>query len=812
MKNKKYFLIPMAVFVFSFVLLKIFDVSYAASNSNYEYKYIRRNMLSHHFISSNNGHASGTILIKTGNANSDSGTPAIVYCAKHGKAITGNNAYSKENISSVYNEEQQSRLKGVLLNSYPYISLEELKTILRDPNIGIGASVYANNKFDTLDAQEAITATQAAIWNVVGNTDRYKYDRTKRINSVSYRYFGSINWENVSAYNYTNRGAKSTILQDGDTAQSVGSYKTSSDVRGRINALIDWYLTLKYTENSNDDVTSFEASNAKWELGGSKLTVNIRAIGDLDYNNSNYKIVFTDLNGSIINDANIQSTAITENSVIKGYTYVITGITTRGVNAKISITKRGMPENVYYYRPRNNSSQAFIGVDNNDITINNDLTILNNGSGQIIVYKVRDSKTAISYETPTNNNYCVDGNTTCLQGAYMALYASDKTTVIMEFVTESDKPTIITDLPDGTYYLKELTPPVGYLPNDDLLTIKIENDNIVTATVNNDPTKICFQKVSTAGGAMLDGAQFRVEGAEGGTFEEFTTSSQQDLYCIEGQLESGYYYLIEEKAPENFVKSNKIYKFSVGKFDPNDIVDEIEEGENVVFVESNNNVITITNKPGVVITKSDLSTGGCVEGAKLVIRDENGDVVDEWTSSCDVGSDSHEVALDPGTYTLTEEITPEGYATAETITFTIDQQGNVDKSLDMQDAPIEACILKTSEDSDEGLPGGEFEIYTEDGTLYETFVSDYVETCFPYMPVGTYTIKEVKAPEGYKISDEEITITVKDTSERQVFEIKNELDKTKTSLDYSKIIIIIASVFMVFGICLVGYYGYKKQK
>ena len=44
----------------------------------------------------------------------------------------------------------------------------------------------------------------------------------------------------------------------------------------------------------------------------------------------------------------------------------------------------------------------------------------------------------------------------------------------------------------------------------------------------------------------------------------------------------------------------------------------------------------------------------------------------------------------------------------------------------------------------------EFEIYTEDGTLYETFVSDYVETCFPYMPVGTYTIKEVKAQMAIK--------------------------------------------------------------
>ena len=825
MKNKKYFLIPITVFVFSFILLKIFDVSYSASNANYSYQYIRRNMLSHHFISSNGGNASGTILIKDGNRSSNDGTATLVYCAKRGKKISGASGYSKENISSSgYSTDQQNRLKAILMNSYPYISLAELKNNLKATDTGIGASVYADNLFDTLDVQEAMTATQAAIWNVVDNTTRYRYDTTKNISSVTYKYFnvGRVNWQNCASYNFQGYGAKSTILQDGDTQSSVCAYKArgTSKLDTRINALIDWYLSLTSTTSSNNDVTSFAYSNAVWENIGSKLTVNIRAVGNLDYNNSNYQIKFTDLNGNVIDNSNISATPITESGAIKGYTYVIDGITTKGVNANISITKTGLPTNVYYYRPKNNSSQAFIGIDSGNISITNNLTILNDGTGQLIVYKVRDSETGVSYtETTqssasqtTTDNLCATGSVTCLQGAYIALYSRDKTTVIKEFVSSATAPEIITDLPDGIYYIKELTPPIGYLPNEEFLEVIIENGNIATATINNDPTKICFEKVSSANGETLDGAKFRVEGAEGGTFEEFTTSSQQDLYCIEGQLESGYYYLVEEEAPENFVKSNIIYKFSVGKFDPNDIVDEIEEGENVVFVESNNDVITITNKPGVVITKSDLSTGGCVEGAKLVVKDQNGNVVDEWTSSCDVGSDSHEISLDPGTYTLTEEITPEGYATAETITFTVDSNGNVDTSLDMKDAPIEACILKTSEDSEEGLPGGEFEIYKEDGTLYEKFTSDYVATCFPYMPVGTYTIKEVKAPEGYKISNEEITITVEDTSERQIFEITNELDVPKTSLDYSRIIIIIASVFMVFGVCLVGYYGYKKQK
>ena len=129
------------------------------------------------------------------------------------------------------------------------------------------------------------------------------------------------------------------------------------------------------------------------------------------------------------------------------------------------------------------------------------------------------------------------------------------------------------------------------------------------------------------------------------------------------------------------------------------------------------------------------------------------------------------------------------------------------------DTSLEIYLDEKKLDTIERYPRKDvFEIYKEDGTLYEKFTSDYVATCFPYMPVGTYTIKEVKAPDGYKITNEETTIVVKDTAEKQVFEITNEVDVPKTSLDYSRIIIIIASVFMVFGICLVGYYGYKKQK
>ena len=65
------------------------------------------------------------------------------------------------------------------------------------------------------------------------------------------------------------------------------------------------------------------------------------------------------------------------------------------------------------------------------------------------------------------------------------------------------------------------------------------------------------------------------------------------------------------------------------------------------------------------------------------------------------------------------------------------------------------------------------------------------------MPVGNYIIKETKAPDGYKITTEEIKITVKDTSKTQVFEIENEVIAPKTSMDYSKYILIIAIIQLI---------------
>ena len=69
-----------------------------------------------------------------------------------------------------------------------------------------------------------------------------------------------------------------------------------------------------------------------------------------------------------------------------------------------------------------------------------------------------------------------------------------------------------------------------------------------------------------------------------------------------------------------------------------------------------------------------------IEGYKVLIKDANGIEIDIWFYTNEV----HYVELEKGTYTLTEVIAPKGYVlSTETITFTVDENGNVDKPVIM---------------------------------------------------------------------------------------------------------------------------------
>ena len=110
------------------------------------------------------------------------------------------------------------------------------------------------------------------------------------------------------------------------------------------------------------------------------------------------------------------------------------------------------------------------------------------------------------------------------------------------------------------------------------------------------------------------------------------------------------------------------------------------------------------------------------------------------------------------------------------------------------------------EDNNDKIP------FDDDLELVTSFTSSEEPCITKKILPGEYIVREVSAPDGYKLPENnETSITVENKAGKQNFYIENEVSAPKTSIDASTRLIIIASVFMAFGIGLVGYYEYKKQ-
>ena len=171
-------------------------------------------------------------------------------------------------------------------------------------------------------------------------------------------------------------------------------------------------------------------------------------------------------------------------------------------------------------------------------------------------------------------------------------------------------------------------------------------------------------------------------------------------------------------------------------------------------------------------SKQDLG-GEELPGATIQVIDENGTVVEEWKST----DTPYELVLKPGNYTMHEVAAPEGYTVTTDIPFTVDENGLVegDREVDMTDGPTKVVISKQDLGGEE-LPGATITIYDKDGNVAKTVFDEVCEwtssetpKTIEGLPVGSYTLHEVVAPEGYTVTtdinftiSEDGTVTVTD--------------------------------------------------
>ena len=294
----------------------------------------------------------------------------------------------------------------------------------------------------------------------------------------------------------------------------------------------------------------------------------------------------------------------------------------------------------------------------------------------------------------------------------------------------------------------------------------VETKNItaskqITGKVTRDGNKVEISKVDVTNGKELAGATLVLKNESGKQIDKWVSTTKPHVIT---NLEAGKYTLTETIAPKGYDLSKKTITFTVK-----------EDGKTTKVKMENT-----PTKTGALISKIDVTNGKELPGATLVVKDAKGKQVAKWVST----SEPKYLELEPGKYTLTETIAPKGYKLSKkTVSFTVKEDGTTTKVV-MENEPNKtgALISKVDVTNGKELPGATLRVLDEKGEIVVLngekleWVSTNEPKYFELKP-GKYTLVEVIAPKGYKLSEKKVTFTVKEDETTKVV-MENEPSKS----------------------------------
>ncbi|HBO61620.1 MAG TPA: hypothetical protein DD645_02875, partial [Olsenella sp.] len=179
---------------------------------------------------------------------------------------------------------------------------------------------------------------------------------------------------------------------------------------------------------------------------------------------------------------------------------------------------------------------------------------------------------------------------------------------------------------------------------------------------------------------------------------------------------------------------------------------------------------TLTNDdlPRTVVSKKSVTGGDELPGATLRVYDADGELVEEWVS----GEEPHELTLMPGSYTLHEEMAPDGYLVASDVGFEVVEGVPVTK-VEMVDDLTRVEAGKVDAATGEPLAGATMQVVDEEGEVVEEWVSDGEPHLIEALAPGEYLLRETEAPEGYELA-EDVPFTVEETADAQAVTMADE--------------------------------------
>lgn len=354
-------------------------------------------------------------------------------------------------------------------------------------------------------------------------------------------------------------------------------------------------------------------------------------------------------------------------------------------------------------------------------------------------------------------------------------YAADE--LVGSITTDGNGIAQMDNLPLGRYYIVEKETSHGYVLDNEPryvdLTYRDQDTPLVTYSADwqnaRQRVQVEVLKKEKDSDKVLSGAIFglyaaddivsskgKVLLAKDTLIELKTTDEEGKIQFVADLPVDSRYYIKELAAPDGYVTDQEPQKFTFEY-----------QGSGTSVAEY---AFTFEDEQTTVeLSKADLTNKKELPGASLKVTDEDGNTVDEWVSK----EEAHIIkGLIVGKkYKMTETKPADGYVTAESIEFTVENTKEVQKHQMLDDVTKVEISKKDITDSSE-VPGAKLIILDKDGKKVESWTSTDKPHMVEKLPVGEYTLREEQAPDGYLIA-EDVKFTVKDTGKVQKVKMKD---------------------------------------
>ena len=599
--------------------------------------------------------------------------------------------------------------------------------------------------------------------------------------------------------NYVNKEAKGklTLTKSGEMLKSFSSYASNPE-NNKFVFNTDYLKGQKFTIYAAEDIVTQDNQGTNWFDKGEKVATVTTG------NGAEFTKQCSDITTSTVDD---ETGAVTIYLPLGKYTvkeeetlygYVIPDKNTWDIEFKWNDAKTDVVSNSTKdtdkegnLNIKNERAKADVEINKKDMTADLGVadTVFNfytkndiyNADGELLL---KADELVTTVKTDKNGKAAINTDLPIMSEGYNK--AEDKTGL------NSGDYYFVEDRISNSYYIDK-TPVDIHLEYKDAKTVKIKAE----AKKLNKATEVNLSKVKLTDSTELAGASLKVIDDKGNEIISWVSGNADSIkitdkadelgyrnlratmvngnLVINGLLQNAVYEMTETRPADGFATAESI-RFKLTEGNANGEVTTIATvigNDGSESVQPENKVVMKDDTIKVNFSKTKITGSKELPGCKLEITDENGNVIEKWTS----GKKPYivEGKLVAGkTYKFTETRPADGYATAESIKFTVSDTGEVQK-VRMKDDTIKVEILKTDKKNNKKLPDAEF-TFKLDGKKVVTVKTDKngVAKIDGKLIAGkTYDVEETQAPEGYKTVPA-FKYKVKDTGKVQTIKVSDE--------------------------------------